>query len=200
MNWKDFLQKLTVVPSIDIVGPFASSWSPSDRPALFVDSGARWQKPIALSATVGDGDSSFAKMDFLLEKEKDYSDFAFALRSLPQNIVEIFLHGFLGGRRDHELANFGEAHAFLKARLTPTVMSWDSDAISWSAGEWDLEWYKTFSLMAFESARVSIEGKCRYQVSTPSEFSALSSFGLSNEGNGRIHIRTEGPLFCFLDR
>ena len=127
MKWKDFLNKLASQTSVEIVGPFASGWSPGQHAVIYVDSGIHHQKPCALSTSVGDADSSTAPLDMMLEKEKNFSDFTFALRSLPQNIAEVHARGFLGGRRDHELANFGEAHAFLRARLKPTRVSWDEE-------------------------------------------------------------------------
>ncbi|MFI5391452.1 MAG: hypothetical protein ACHQYQ_08830, partial [Bacteriovoracales bacterium] len=66
-----------------------------------------------LDISVGDGDSSNFPMDFNLPEEKDYSDLKFALDLIPPNVEKINLWGFLGGRRDHEIINFGEVNNWL---------------------------------------------------------------------------------------
>jgi thiamine pyrophosphokinase len=194
MNWPDFLAALTNHKSIDLVGPFGQSWRAGENPVIFVDSGVQWRQPTALAASIGDGDSSSEPLDMTLHRDKEYSDLAFALRSLPQNIVEIMAHGFLGGRRDHELANFGEAFAFLKARLKPTRICWDQQAIAWSKGRWEFDRVGTFSLFSFEPTQITIEGECRYRLPEPTVLPPLSSLGLSNEASGHVRIKTSGPL------
>jgi thiamine pyrophosphokinase len=193
--WSDFIQTLAQHQAVDLVGPLVNCWRPSKRPVLFIDGGAEFKSPLAsISASVGDGDSTTLAMDLLLARDKDYSDFDFALRSLPQNVVEIFAYGFIGGRRDHELANLGEAHAFLKARLNKTEIIFDHGITMMSAGKWTCRCVGIFSVLVLESCRVSITGKATYQILKPSLLPPLSSFGLSNLGAGDIQVSCEGPL------
>ena len=199
MIWTEFLKVLATSPSVDIVGPFASRWKPTGgRPVIFVDSGVRWRASglDLLSAVVGDGDSATGvTMDALLDRAKDFSDFAFALRSLPQNISSIHAHGFLGERRDHELANLGEAHHFLSTRLRDTEMYFDDSVQAFSAGEWKFQRAGIFSVFVLEKCSVMITGAAQFPIPAPVDLSALSSFGLSNVGNGEIHVSCSGPAF-----
>jgi thiamine pyrophosphokinase len=198
MTWPEFLKILSGEESIDILGPMTNSWSPRPHPVLYIDGGIRWKKPGSpAECSLGDGDSGTQDLNHLLPKEKDYSDLSFALQSLPQNLQQLYLHGFLGGRRDHELINFGEVHTFLKSRLKPCHVSWGDEVLSWNRGACKFEWTGLFSLVAFEKTQVTIEGDCEYLLSSKTELGPVSSFGLSNQANGQIVIESEGPVFVF---
>jgi thiamine pyrophosphokinase len=200
--WSEFLKTLSVSSSVDVVGPFASGWKPvAHRPVIFVDGGSRW-RVVGLelsSVVVGDGDSSSVPMDHQLSREKDFSDFAFALRSLPQNILSVHAHGFLGERRDHELANLGEAHAYLRSRLEPTQLFFDSSVLGFSAGSWKFSRSGLFSLFVLETCSVTLSGACEYQITAPISLGAFSSFGLSNVGSGEMTLTCSAPAFVFFN-
>jgi len=181
---------------IMLVGPFAESTLDIVEPVIFVDGGSiRRENDIGLS--VGDGDSFDGRLDHLLDTDKDFSDLAFALSLLGHNYDRVEMHGFLGGRRDHELLNLGEVYHFLSRRLHPTAAILDHSIEALSKGEWHLEVHGIFSLVAFEVATVSLSGECKYRIAGGTQIDPVSSFGLSNEGYGTIRIETSSPLFLF---
>lgn len=200
--WPSFLKALSGVNCVSLVGPFHDVPFTVSEPTVYVDGGtrARGGKSAFPCISVGDGDSSALKLDHEIPTEKDFSDLAFALTALPPNIMKLKLFGFLGGRRDHELANLGETHAFIKARAPgASAEFYVRDQLELrllSAGSWDLEIHTLFSLFALEPAVVSISGACAYPI-THAALPPLSSRGLSNVGQGRISVMSDTPLLLF---
>jgi thiamine pyrophosphokinase len=153
--------------------------------------------------SIGDGDSAAGKLDEVLPAHKDYSDLAFVLRSLPQNIVAIEMLGFLGERRDHELANLGEVHAFLKTRADfcrVEIHSAEQTVFAFARGTLTIDIAGTFSVMVLEPAAVRIEGACEYKLAGDVVLQVASSHGLSNVGHGAVEITSDQPCFLFLPR
>ena len=179
-----------------LVGPLADGELDIKEPVIFVDGGSiRRENGIGLS--VGDGDSFDGHLDHKLETDKDYSDLAFALRLLGDEFDRIEMFGFLGGRRDHELLNLGEVFHFLARRSRPTAAYLDHTIDAFSQGSWKFEVHGTFSLVAFDDAIVTLSGDCKYAIPKDTPFHPVSSFGLSNEGYGKISLETSSPLFLF---
>ncbi len=166
------------------------------EPLIWVDGGINHRRGKA-GFSIGDGDSCAWKLDQYLETDKDYSDLAYTLNRLSKQFTDILLLGFLGGRRDHELFNLGEAHSFLCAASVPTRIRFDSGIDGYSKGEWAFHVYTLFSLWVLEAATVKLVGACKYQLRTPTEIAPLSSLGLSNIGTGEINLLTTGPAFIF---
>lgn len=204
MTWKDFLKKISRATEINLVGPLFDSSARPAAPVIYVDGGLR-AKPAAATepaVSVGDGDSASLPLDEVLPRRKDFSDLAFALRELPISVKQIRLFGFLGGRRDHELANFGEVQKFLRDRPgSKAIFFRDSKptVIAFGCGEWALEVHGIFSAFVLEATEVQIMGKCRYELPRPTRFEPLSSHGLSNEGFGEVHVSCSSPIFLFLE-
>lgn len=144
---------------------------------------------------MGDGDSHVGKLDEQLNPNKDYSDLSYVLASLPAHFSEAGLFGFLGGRRDHEWANLGEAYAFLKQRHQSMQLHFESQISGFTAGQWQLEISEAFSLLCLETARVKLTGECQYQLKQKTRLEPLCSHGLSNIGNGTITLKTDAPVF-----
>ncbi len=191
-------------PTVLLVGPMLKSVSrgkiplPKNIPCLLIDGGKdffRGKSENVLS--LGDCDSSKGPLDILLPVKKDYSDFSFALGLLPKTVKILFLRGFLGGRRDHELFNLGEISHFLRGK-SQVMAFFDNEIIALSAGQYELELKGTFSLAVFEKTQVTLTGKCLYQTKKKI-FKPLSSLGLSNEGKGKMHIMTNKPLFILIE-
>ena len=145
---------------------------------------------------VGDGDSHNGILDEKLNPNKDYSDLAYVLASLPAHFNEISLKGFLGGRRDHEWANLGEAHAFLRQRHQATKLHFGSRITGFSSGRWQLEINEPFSLLCLETAKVKLSGECQYQLKQKTRLEPLCSHGLSNVGHGVVTLQTDKPIFA----
>lgn len=136
-------------------------------------------------------------MDEPLHPHKDYSDLAYVLAGLPQHFKSLNLYGFLGGRRDHELLNIGEACAYLKHQLLNASVRFDDKLHCFGKGEWQVEINQTFSLMCLQPAKVQLIGECKYPIKEQTELSPLSSLGLSNEGIGVIQLRCDGPILLY---
>ena len=82
-------------------------------PKVFIDGGSKHIKSNNEDIILGDGDSSSKKyIDQItnqLPSDKEYSDLSYALSLVTSKQRTIYLNGFLDGRLDHELINFGEA-------------------------------------------------------------------------------------------
>lgn len=187
-------------------------------PTIYVDGGSDYRadggwaasQPTSLTGkssipliSIGDGDSTAGKLDELLPAYKDYSDLAFVLRNLPQNIVAVEMLGFLGERRDHELANLGEVHAFLKTRADfcqVEIHSTTQTVFGFARGTLEVDIAGIFSVMVLEPTSVKIEGACEYKLAGDVVLQVASSHGLSNVGFGAVAITSDQPCFVFLSR
>jgi hypothetical protein len=179
-------------------------------PTIYVDGGARTRPSAAAFPTVsvGDGDSFHGTLDQILPRAKDYSDLAFALRALPPSVRRVCLEGFLGGRRDHELAGFGEVHAFLSARapagfVVRVDFSGAGDVggaervVAFAGGEITLAIHGVFSVFVLAPVpAIRISGACAFPFAGPLQ--SLSSVGLSNEGHGSVRLESRAPCFILL--
>lgn len=191
-------------PSVLLVGPMLKLVSrgklplPKDIPCLLIDGGRDFFRGKSEnSLSLGDCDSSKGPLDILLPAKKDYSDFGFALSLIPKTVKILFLRGFLGGRRDHELFNLGEISHFLHSKRQ-VMAFFDNKIIALSGGQYEFEFKGTFSIAVFEKTQVTLTGKCLYQTKKKI-FKPLSSLGLSNEGKGKMQIRTSKPLFIIIE-
>ncbi len=177
-----------------MIGPLYSGNNLPDTPLIFVDGGAKF-KAGENGFTVGDGDSFSGSLDEELSPNKNYSDLAYTLSSIPAHFSDIHLLGFLGGRRDHEWINLGEGFTFLSNRTHATRVHFDDIATGITAGNWQLNIHSQFSLIALQHATVVLTGKCQYRLPDPTRISPLSSRGLSNKGHGQVDLETDEALF-----
>ena len=199
MAWQSYLERAQG-GSIDIVGPyFQPAQQVYEEPVVFVDRGAAYRKGRE-GFSVGDGDSAAETLDHRIPGDKNISDLAFVLGCLPDRFHQVRLLGFLGGRRDHELFNFGEAHHFLKGRPYPQRVLIDDKAVGHAAGSWQLELSGVFSLAVLETALVTLHGNVRYSLPQPTEIKPLSSLGLSNVASGSVGIHSNQPFFVFSEQ
>ncbi|MGE4130940.1 MAG: hypothetical protein AB7F86_04845 [Bdellovibrionales bacterium] len=190
--------------TLDLVGPMWTSPFSVERPVVFVDGGTRWRPAQAGQPTVsvGDGDSGDQPLDFKLNPDKDFSDLAFVLGELPKSVRQLNLYGFLGGRRDHEVAGFGEIHRFLLTRKEEAMARFfDLSGVKVLAaiGPTEANIQGRFSLMVMETSEVRLAGACQYKLDPPRILRPFSSHGLSNEGTGKVRIASEKPYFLFLN-
>jgi thiamine pyrophosphokinase len=149
--------------------------------------------------SVGDGDSSTASLDEIIPIEKDYSDLAYALHLLPNSVQKVELFGFLGGRSDHELCNFGEVFHYLKKKNIPSLVKIGLEVIALSAGDWKFTKDGSFSLISFQKLEVRLTGEASYLLRDWTTIEAFSSHGLSNEGLGDINLQIKSPVFLYGD-
>lgn len=195
-NVDRYLEQFDRQGTITLVGPMTPAAVAVVEPVIFVDGGANWrQNRIGLS--VGDGDSSNQPLDIVLNPHKDFSDLAFALDIIGQRFKRVNLIGFVGGRQDHQLLNFGAAAHFLHARQQQTVLWFEQTIAAYSAGRWAIEVHGTFSLIVFTTATVELSGDCKYPILPATIIEPVSSFGLSNQGHGVVTLDTGAPVFIF---
>lgn len=205
MKWPAFLSLIKDSGHVTLVGPLYNQKHTAVTPTIYVDGGGIFADPAAVDnpvVFVGDGDSGTeVELDEKLPVEKDYSDLAFVLSALPQSITRVDMLGFMGGRRDHDLCNMGEVHAFLQARAHFTCVEMsgrESRVIGFCKGRVNLDIQGIFSVFVLESAAVKISGECKYPLSRERVLSPLSSVGLSNEGFGAVEIESGSPAFVIL--
>jgi thiamine pyrophosphokinase len=202
---QQYCAKFADSESITLFGPekFPAVGGENNEPVIFVDGGTKYRVG-GEGISVGDGDSFTAtdkqsELDVILPRAKDYSDFAFVLRSLPDSIRRVQTFGFMGGRTDHQVINFGEAHHFLRLR-TETVLTFDHEAWGLSPGVWRPRIQGLFSIINFEACDIRVEGLCDYQIKEAVKLQAVTSRGLSNFGHGQIEIECSGPVFILPER
>lgn len=199
-----FFENMQNFNKITLIGPMLENSLNVDlnHPHIFVDGGTNFLPPEKFIKTlhfrVGDGDSWPRELDITLPANKDYSDLDYALGLIPEHIEEIELKGFLGGRKSHEFANFGEVHKFLKGR-TQTKVLWDEGITSFSEGNYQLSANGEFSILTIENTEIKVLGECEYKLPDFKELAPLSSMGLSNVGNGDIQIEARGPFILLLE-
>jgi thiamine pyrophosphokinase len=177
-----------------LVGPLFTGVTKFSDPVIYIDGGTRFREQ-GEGLAVGDGDSHDGVLDEKLNPNKDYSDLAYVLASLPAHFNEICFEGFLGGRRDHEWANLGEAHAFLTQRHQATQLHFGAQITGFSGGRWQLEIDEPFSLLCLETAQVKLTGACQYPLKQKTRMEPLCSHGLSNIGHGVVTLQTDKPVF-----
>lgn len=199
-NSKEIIKMLQAQDEVVLVGPLYNGVPslPVDKFHIFVDGGSNYiPDEMAEFITVGDGDSTKISLDITLPKDKDYSDLRFALNMLPMETKKIYLYGFLGGRGDHELINFGEVHDFLKNRTDGTMVTYDRFWVAYNKGSHTIKINGLFSVIVIEETLLKILGPCQYPLNDFRSVSPLSSFILSNIGRGLITFVSKGPFFIY---
>lgn len=185
--------------TLTLVGPLLKTKSQFSEPVIFIDGGANYKRNDSLGISVGDGDSFDGVLNEILPQEKDYSDLSYVLNNCTNKYDTVKLYGFLGGRRDHELINFGEVINFLNRQSIKSKVEFDNEVTILSSGEWHIEVQGVFSLLSFVPQHISIVGACKYQL-TNAELKPMSSHGLSNIGNGLIEIKCDSPIMVCVVR
>lgn len=171
---------------------------------IYVDGGIKHKKKISLhknvhAVSVGDGDSSQNRLDFLLPQKKDFSDLAFVLAHLHRDIEQVSLLGFSGSqddRLDHFLINLGEIESFVQRKKIHVTI--DDCFHLYPAGKNSFEVQGTFSILSLRHNSIKISGKAQYQLRNWTKLAPLSSLGLSNQGHGRIVTESKGPILIYI--
>lgn len=174
------------------------------HPVLCVDGGAHFSDQMEI--WVGD-DDSFGKATnavhtFRHPIEKDQSDLALAFELFKEHChLKLHLWGFLGGRRDHEIFNLGEALTFLEEHPESEVILYDEKGVLryhlLGSGHWKFSFEGVFSLGTLKKTLVKLTGECHYPITKFHALTPLSSYGLSNIGKGEMILETDGPVFLY---
>lgn len=195
-----------------IVGPMPFPWSAlkdslnhPEVQLIFIDGGlvhadkfmSKLPHLMKTMITAGDGDSSKKSMT-LSKSSQNFSDLAFLLSKLTgkSRPARCLLVGFLGGRIDHQLFNFGEIALYLKkfTKLDAPHIQMDKNIVFIAAGIYQASIKGIFSLASFEDNQIKITGSCQYQAKTWLKLPPASSRGVSNVGYGEIRIESKRPL------
>ncbi len=189
-----------------IVGPVLASVLPSEKlnqlglasaPQIAVDGGDRFAPNPVLVVGDGDSKSGASTAPFHPKPDQDQTDLAFALKLVnPGRWTDLHLFGFLGGRKDHELAAIGEVCRALAIRMDLTRaslydQSGDLAFTVHNIGTHAFVHHGVFSVLAFESARFTIAGACRFPIRDQTLLS-FSGVGISNVGEGVFTIQSSG--------
>lgn len=190
-----------------LLGPMGPSLPQTMKhlPVIAVDGGANFAEKFEV--WLGDQDSFEGEIQsphiFRHNVEKDQSDLslAFSLFDGPRQF-KLHLWGFLGGRKDHELFNLGEALRFLEGQEESQVLFYNENGnIEFHAvgkGHWKFTHMGLFSLGTLKKSDVKLKGECQYPILKSMTLEPLSSLGLSNVGKGEMILETTGPVFlCF---
>lgn len=168
-------------------------------PQIAIDGGSRFAVNPLLWAGDGDSGHAPASVPAFTKHSQDVTDLRFCLDGIRNwRWKELHLFGFLGGRRDHEMANFGEIHAEMKKRAAfSKAIFYGEDnhiqALFLNAGDHMLDLHGTFSALAIEPAYITLTGECRYKAEK-ALLPPLSGQGISNEASGIVKISSSGPF------
>ena len=168
-------------------------------PQLAVDGGGHFAVNPVLWAGDGDSGTPPERTPVFFKHDQNLTDLRFCLNGIHDwRWKELHLFGFLGGRRDHELANFGEIHAEMKMRpaFSKAIFYGEEchrQVLFLGAGEHTVELRGAFSTLALEPAKVTVAGDCSYKAENML-LSPLSGHGVSNEAAGVVKISSSAPL------
>lgn len=204
MTWDDFVGEIQKLGGgVTLVGPLYSRAYQATGPTIYVDGGVQFKvgsdRHQHCEVSVGDNDSTEIPLDHVLPKDKDESDLSFVLRHLPAEVPHVELLGFLGGRRDHEVLNFGAVHYFLKETQAFRSARFDDTVIAFHGGKLSMDIRGTFTVLVFEPAFLTMTGACAYALPEQTPLAPVSSRGLGNEGFGTVYFECTAPCFIFLE-
>jgi len=168
-----------------------------DVPQLAIDGGDRFApQPLMV---IGDGDSASGNsgVKMVSKNNQDQTDLGYSLGLIASGRwVELHLFGFLGARKDHELASIGEVCHSLGSRpdLSRAIFYTPELKLGFSVhntGTHEFKHHGVFSVIAFESSRITISGKCEYQLRDKTLL-PFSGRGVSNVASGEFTVQSSG--------
>ncbi len=174
------------------------------HPLLCVDGGAQFAT--TSDVWIGDKDSFQGEINskhtFHFSTHKDKSDLSLAFDLIQSDFSKtLHLWGFLGGRKDHEIFNLGEALRFLERQPESIVKFYDHEGrvtfLLLSKGSWKISHIGLFSIGSLKEVELKMTGDCLYPLLNRSIIQPFSSHGLSNEAKGTIAIEASGPIFIY---
>ncbi|MFG1501280.1 hypothetical protein ABMA70_13820 [Halobacteriovorax sp. XZX-3] len=202
MNLTEFNEELAKTNKLVIIGPMALTLPYIiNSPIIYVDGGLNHRPSDDHPyLSVGDNDSNTTSdnLDITLDENKDFSDLTYALTLIPDNITEIKLFGFLGGRLDHQMVTLGSIHHFLKERKHQTRCHFEKKIIANSSGNFSFTHEGIFSILSLEEQEITISGACDYPLNGDKGVKTLSCLTLSNKAYGEVHITSKHPIFVYL--
>ncbi len=208
MNKNTFLKNIYEAQELIIIGPCPFNMSHSinkDAPILVIDGGLnhdlRLLSPnVAFSIGDNDSNSSAHELDLSFPKKKDKSDLALGLELIcTSKIKKISLYGFLGGRLDHEYANFGELVHFAQTSPGLERIKLEDKVLILPRGEHNLEHIGLFSLFTTLDNIIRLTGQCSYTLKNDTNLKPFSSHGLSNKACGKFKLCCNHAILLFFN-
>jgi len=191
---------------VNIIGPMSVNTLHIDENlfSIIVDGGLNHNLNLHNSLSIGDNDSTKSKIDCVIPKEKERSDLHFALEKIPKDTLYLELHGFMGGRHDHQLMLYGDLCHYLENSKVHSIKLYDENKHILSilnSKEESIEYKGEFSLFSFYSQRIQLDGDIKYKVTEANQqaFTPYSSQGLSNISYSLIQISFQKPLLIFFN-
>ncbi|MCO4753449.1 MAG: hypothetical protein KC478_03155 [Bacteriovoracaceae bacterium] len=191
--------------SINIIGPLQvciKSVNPN-RFTIFVDGGLRHKVcEFPDSISIGDNDSGSADLDIPLSPDKDRGDLYFALKMMKaRNYKKAELHGFVGGRLDHQMLLLGDLLRDSQEEETHFKI-YEQETLRmeiFPSGSWTFAHVGEFSLFSIYEQLVSYKGDCKYPESKeyPQHLPVLSTQGLSNISYSEFTVETQRSSCLF---
>jgi thiamine pyrophosphokinase len=173
-------------------------------PVIGVDGGAHFHTK--LDIWVGDADSYAQEVCahhiYRHSTAKDQSDLSLALGLFTMaRHYKFHFWGLLGGRKDHELFNLGEALTFLNQHSECQIMFYNNEGKILfhvlGSGSWTFSHQGVFSLGTLHKTTLRLVGDCKFPILNYQLLHPLSSQGLSNEGKGEMVLENNGPVFIY---
>lgn len=189
-----------------LVGPrLTRPMAPTPFPQIAVDAGVRFaHQPVAW---MGDGDSGKPNdpATAVWKKSQDETDLQFCLHQIEGGKwTQLHLYGFLGGRKDQELAALGDVcHAVKKHALCKNVIFYD-EALEAKIHLYPSGWQAVclkglFSILVLEPSMMTITGECEYSMHEQMLL-PLSGRGVSNQGRGEVHVESSAPFLVVVEK
>lgn len=200
-----------MIKVVNLIGPLCKDLRDIevDLPTILVDGALKWKSHFKNALAVGDGDSfkeqtgQFGEFDYAYSPDKDETDLRLALFHLAQNFQfdQINAYGFLGERRDHELANFFEFCHFLENQKQKIIrLPYDEKKLIsfYSPGFYEFFHTGVFSLFTLRQQAISLSGEVRYAIDAKNSNSLpLTGLGISNEAFGNVKLRVESATIWY---
>ena len=196
--------------TVNIIGPCEVDKSSINTTlhSIVVDGGLNHKITFQDYISIGDGDSTKSSLEqkcqHLLPEDKNESDLHHALKLIPTKAKKILLHGFLGGRQDHQLMNLAEcSHYIDKEENFEKNLHFYKDKERFISilgpNTWVLEYFGVFSLFSFIDQNVVLFGDVKYRLGGEytQVLSAYTSLGLSNSASGQFTLKNQRPILIF---
>ena len=189
------------ISQLDLIGPFAQKIPQTKHLKLFIDAGGDLREQQEQGPIIGDGDSTKARPDYSFPADKDYSDLMGALNLIPGHISELALYGFLGHRKDHELANIGELNHFLSGRENTVAHFFEfndnghqQEMSFYSRGQWKVPYSGAFGLITFVVQEIDLQGIVNYPIDKSNTIRPFSSHAISNFSKNGFSLSCQAPV------
>ena len=186
-----------------LIGPILTQKIETTFPQIAVDSGIQFASDPIL--WVGDGDSgpTSSLVPLVMKPTQNETDLRFCLNNIESwNWNRLHLFGFLGKRKDHELANLGEVCQAIVKRTNGSMAIFYNESLLpeiylYPSGTHSCLVDGVFSVLSFENCTMSISGECQFTIFNQ-RVGILSGLGVSNLGHGAVQIQSTSAFMVIM--